>query len=657
MRCWRTIPLASAILLACGGGPRAQTFPHHRNADLVVFVTFGDKRPAAFDPRSPDPRVHAAYTQLSKLVGHDIEFHFDDALVPKWETDFDALFAECIETVAADLAQFAHDAPEAFATAAPRLACIEVTYDATAEHEWSSRLDGDGNLRIVLTPEAWRLIPDRAVSRAILEADEDALLARYAGRAPEDVRPDEWPAYIDYLVRFGEGYDKERRQPLGSLNIEGNESKFRDLPRARVVLVMTRLADMMRDERPLGNASARARAYLLHKGLEMLEYAYNHDLEFARRAPPDSPWKRAETAWMGWLSGHFASLTVDERAEIMPHFYVRATYGSEHRFVDGVYPGFDAMGAGLGVFDEWIRAGHPVTREEGGGGQGAPQALFDAFVCPRVFRADGTPGSSPRACEHLFYDFVFDRPERREHFFVYVTGKKDPILATHVVANLGVTDAGVDLWQRMDADDATWRAAARVIADALFPQQTDLLLPEVKRLWRGNPGKRGALLYLVLRLDQYHNGGVDWAALPTVLGPRDASNETRDRIVGRDEFDAMLAFAPSAARDAWAVVPALSKGWSRVEVLVPYVERTPDMTVALSSLAQALCAEGNTGDLAKLRAYAGRRALEHPSEQRLLQNTVDIIDGCHPYRRPQPAPSYPFGPAPPGGFAKPELPH
>jgi hypothetical protein len=606
------------VLLGCGGGPQAQTFPHHRNADLVVFVTFGDKRPAAFDPRSLDPRVHAATTQLATLVRHDIEFHFDDALVPKWETDFDALFAHCIETVAADLARFAHDAPEPFARAARRLDRIEVTYDATAETEWSSRLDSHGNVRIVLTPEAWRLVPERAVSRAILDADEDALVARYSGRAPDDLPPDEWRAYVGYLERFGEGYDRERRQPLGSLNIEGNEARFRDLPRARVVLAMTRLWDLAGDARAPKDLSARLRAYLLRDGLEMLEYAYNHDLEFVRRAPPDSPWKRAEAAWMRWLLSRLAALTDDERARVTTHLYVRATYGSEHRFVDGVYPGLDAMGAGMAVFDEWIRAGHPITREEGGTAQGPPQSLFDAFVCPRVFRTDGTAGSPPRDCDRLFYDFALDRSDTRVRFFSYVVGKKDPALATHVVANLGVTDIGIDLWQRMDADDATWRAAGRVIADAAIPQQKDLLISEVKRLWRGHPGKRAALLYIVLRLDQYHNGEVNWGKLPAVLGAP----------VGRDELDAMLAFAPAAVRDAWAIVPALSKGWSRVDAIAPYVEREADMIGALAPLAQALCSEGNRADLAKLRAYTERRAQAHPSEQRVLRNAVETVDGC-----------------------------
>ena len=616
---WSTATLLSAVLLGCGGGPQAQTFPHHRNADLVVFVTFGDKRPAAFDPRSPDPRVHAAYTQLATLLGHDIEFHFDDALVPKWDTDFDALFAQCIETVAADLARFAHDAPEPFARAAKRLDRIEVTYDATAETEWSSRLDSRGSVRIVLTPEAWRLVPERAVSRAILEADEDALIARYSGRAPDDVPADEWPAYVGYLERFGEGYDRERRQPLGSLNIEGNEARFRDLPRARVVLAMTRLSDLAGDTRARKELSARVRAYLLRDGLEMLEYAYHHDLEFVRRAPPDSLWKRAEAGWMRWLLSRFAALTDGERAKVATHLYVRATSGSEHRFVDGVYPGLDAMGAGLAVFDEWIGAGHPITREEGGTARGPPQSLFDAFVCPRVFRTDGTAGSPPRDCDHLFYDFALDRADTRARFFSYVVGKKDPALATHVVANLGVTDLGIDLWQRMDADDATWRAAGRVIADALIPQQKDLLFPEVKRLWRGHPGKRATLLYVVLRLDQYHNGEVDWGKLAAALGAP----------VGRDELDAMLAFAPAAARDAWAVVPALSKGWSRVDAIAPYVERSADTIGALAPLAQALCSEGNKADLAKLRAYAERRAQAHPSDQRVLRNTVETVDGCH----------------------------
>ncbi len=637
-RGWAAIPIALVALTACATGPQAQTFPHHRNADLVVFVTFGDKRPAAFDPRSPDPRVHAAYTQLSKLVGHDIEFHFDDALVPQWETDFDALFAQCIETMAADLARFAHDAPEAFARAAGRLARIEVSYDATAEREWSSRLDADGNVRIVLTPDAWRLIPERAVSGAILDADEDALLARYTGRAPDDVRPEEWPAYVDYLERFGEGYDKENRRHLGSLNIEGNEPKFRDLPRAEVVLAMARLSDLASDARPAKPLPAKVRTYLLHDGLEMLEYAYHHDLEFARRAPPDSPWKRAEAAWMRWLLLHLATLTDGERAEIMPHLYIRANYGSEHRFVDGVYPGLDPMGAGVAVFDAWIRAGHPTTHEEGGAAHGPPQSLFDAFVCPRVFRNDGTAGSPPRDCDRLFYDFVFDRPDRRERFFTYVVAKKDPALATHVMANLGVTDVGVDLWQRMDADEETWRAAARVVADALFPQQTDLLFPEVKRLWRGYPAKHGALLYLLLRLDQYHNGGVDWGKLPAVLGVRDG----RDGAVRREDLEAMLAFAPAAVRDAWAVVPAMSKGWSRVEVIAPYADRAGDMAGALPPLAQALCSEGNAGDLAKLRAYAGRRSQEHPSEQRLLKDTIDAVDGCHLAGGSQPRPSSPL---------------
>ena len=630
--------LVSAILAGCAGAPRAQTFPHHRNADLVVFVTFGDKRPAAFNPRSPDPRVHAAYTQLSKLVGHEIEFHFDDALVPRWETDFDALFARCIETVAADLARLARDAPDAFARAAGRLSRIEVTYDATAEREWSSRVDADGNVRIVLTPEAWQLIPERAVSAAVLSGDEDALFARYKGRAPEDVRPDEWPAYVDYLERFGEGYDPERRQRLGSLNIQGDEAKFRELPRARVVLAMTRLSDLAGGGRAPGELSARVRAYLLREGLEMLEYAYHHDLEFARRAPGDSSWKRAEAAFMRWLSDHLASLTNAERAELLPHFYVRATYGSEHRFVDGVFPGLDAMGTGLGVFDEWIRAGHPVTREEGGAAQGPPQSLFDAFVCPRVFRADGTVGSPPRDCDRLFYEFALDRPDRRARLFSYVVGKRDPALAAHATANLGVTDAGIDLWQRMDADDGAWLAGARVIADALVPQQSDVLLPEVKRLWRGHPGKRGALLYVLLRLDAYHNGGIDWGKLPAVLGGP----------VGRDDLGAMLAFVPAAAREAWAVVPALSKGWSRVDLIAPYAERVEKMTEALAPLAQALCGERNPSDLARLRAYARGRAAQHPSEQRVLQNTIDAADGCRPAGAPRPGSALPLSVEPRG---------
>jgi hypothetical protein len=106
-----------------------------------------------------------------------------------------------------------------------------------------------------------------------------------------------------------------------------------------------------------------------------------------------------------------------------------------------------------------VAAGHPVTQQEGGSADTPARSLYDTFVCPRLLRDDGTPASSPNACEKLFYTFVGDRPEARAHFSAYVAGKRDPALAMQVVANLGVTDAGVDLWQALDGDDPSWKAA------------------------------------------------------------------------------------------------------------------------------------------------------------------------------------------------------
>src|SRR4051812_2863785 len=88
-------------LVACGASP-APSSP--RRPDLTLEVTFGRGEKPKFDPNSTDPRVHKAYAQLTELVGHAVNFHFDESIIPKWLGDFDTLFAECVETVVGDLA-------------------------------------------------------------------------------------------------------------------------------------------------------------------------------------------------------------------------------------------------------------------------------------------------------------------------------------------------------------------------------------------------------------------------------------------------------------------------------------------------------------------------------------------------------------------------
>jgi hypothetical protein len=92
-------------LAACGEkAPPARASHEGRKPDVTLEVFFGTREKPRFDPRAPDPRVRKAYAQLTELVGHAVAFQFDEALVPKWTSDFDTLFARCIETVAADLA-------------------------------------------------------------------------------------------------------------------------------------------------------------------------------------------------------------------------------------------------------------------------------------------------------------------------------------------------------------------------------------------------------------------------------------------------------------------------------------------------------------------------------------------------------------------------
>jgi hypothetical protein len=593
--------------LAACGSPQAQTFPHHRNADMVVFVTFGNARPASFDPRSPDPRVHADYTQLSQLVGHDIEFHFDDALVPQW-TDFDGLFAQCLETVAADLSRLAHDQPTLFTRVAPRLQRIDVTYDATAAHDWRATADADGNVHVVLVPETSQLVPPGAVREALLEADEKAFAARFLKRGPDDVSPSEWSDYVDYLLRDGESGDS---RPKGL----SEQQRFESTPRAQVVLAMTRLADLVP---PTDPTTTRVRKYLVEQGLDMLESAYWNRMTLVQQASPDSAWKRAEAAWMKWLLSRMPTLTDAERLHLYPHFYVKTMGADAGHFQGAAFPGLDRMALGLSVFDAWIAAGHPVTQIEGGSAPSPSGSLYDTFVCARLFRPDGTVASRPNACDEVFYRFALDGSDARARFFQYVAQKRDAALATQVFGDLGVTDDALDLWPKLSDDDASWRAATRVLADASSPDDKDRLWPEIRRQWKASPAKHGALLYLVLQIDRYHNGKVDWSALRTDLGGP----------VTRDDFGALLEASPQALSRAYVVLPALSTGWSRMDLLGPRLAQMAEPGRGLANLAQALCDEGNQADLAKLGAFATTVAHEKPSQQPYTSNALDVVQRC-----------------------------
>jgi hypothetical protein len=614
-RRWLAV-LALAWLPACAASAPAASAG--RPPDLTIEVSFGDHdRPPSFDPRSPDPRVRKAYAQLVDLLGHDFRFHFDEALLPRWTFDFDAIFAQCIETIVADLARLRRRSPDVFPQDVRDLVGIDVAYSATALDDAESHLDDGGTVRVVLTPRAWRLVPDGAVSSALLERRERAADRAYDHRDPAAVPREQWPAYWAWLQ-----HAKGTASPVPNA---GDDLVY--YVDAWHIAAAARFAGVLR---PKGPEDLRREVdRWLASGARFFGDGYTHHADVVRGLPAGAWWRQAETAWVRWAGDAWPTMENATRVELL-----RAVlpWGGV------AFPGLDILSMGFDVIGLWIAAGHPPVAPDSE--HDARGDLYETVVCPGRTTDDGRIERSSK-CD-AWYDFALNDGARRKRLLDWMLAKKDVEAAAALVygtsrpTNNGrIVDPAqwpvtLSVWRGLSGDDALWRCATRVIADALASYGAPLY-DEAALTWRRAPRLRGPLLYVIASLARDDTYLFKWEDLPGALGGP----------VAAAEFDAFLAQWPPAFALAASTWPALGGGWSRADVLGAHLGGVLDearvreggvrqVASALEDLGARMCA-GRDGarERDRLRLAVAARARAHADEARGLATAIDALaEGC-----------------------------
>jgi hypothetical protein len=582
----------------------------------IEVVGRGDKLP--IDTRFA--RLEAATKQLASIVGHPVHIQIDGALLPDWRPGLEEALARAVENVVRDLDALDKHEHEAFAYAAPKLRRIECRYEPTARRESATFDDGSGVARASMPADRGDLVPPGTIARALAAAYEHHVTSAFADKSPDDVPRGELAAYFDHITSKREGAQSE--QPLA------------EHPRARAIANVVRVWELA--ERGSG-LDARARDWLIDEG-SFFQRGYALQADAVRAMPAASAWKRAEAAYVRFLSRAISSLDDDRELKM-----VRLLYGRESA---SAFPGFDRLAFGLSLADEWIRTGHPAVST------GGPRAaLYEFVLCPAPRDKSGHHSISPR-CDRIFYRDALATEAGRRKLADALTSRNDAAFteaAFVALARLGARDA-LALWREVQSHAATWKIAAEIVLDEIAETaDKGLVAEEAVRLWRDRADAHGVALALLAASDRYDNGAVAWKELPQRLG---APVEAAD-------FASYLDADYRSISRASVVWPALSPGWSRADVIVPRLDRwldeprvredDPQNPIrALLAIIQRMCNDGARADLAKVRAYLEGRQRSHPAER--LLGLIDETQRCKPPRPgapPAPRGTGPIGPPPP----------
>jgi hypothetical protein len=564
-----------------------------------VIVMPSAKAKGHFDASSP--RVKKADADITRLLGHSLEFYFDAALVPTWADGFEYLSIAAIETAADTLARLRSQQPEIFAWSAPRLKRIEWDYSATNEHTKHSFDPKTGILRIVLTPRSENQSSEDAIRFSLGRAYAQNADGRFAGGDPASFSGDERARYVDYLVGFAYGREKERHPPT-------KEEEATDPVQARVILLVLRAWTVYQGDAP---QEQKLRKFLVEQAAHVASMRRSNWERLARLSP-DADERRMESAYVAWLNASFDALTERERVAI---FEEAAFADRDER--ERPFPGFDYSALWLRTLPRWLAAGHPAERQ--GQAEWDRQHLFDLVLDPVRMDKDDVIGCVSQ--KNVTYEAAVKDSNVRDRMFAAAFDARDPAALKLVMANmLGLPkpDLALVFWRAAMRDDASFVAVSRIVAGyAGRCSHGDAIFDVLPGLWKENatPVRRGVLLYVARHFGSKRDDFPRW------FGP-----------LTQKEWEAYLDAEPDALREIHFQWPLLGKGYSHAAPVLARLDRwlTEDparhqsiLAETMDTLARDLCAEGNTSDLGKLHDWLGARANAHPSEVRALQTALD----------------------------------
>jgi hypothetical protein len=193
-----------------------------------------------------------------------------------------------------------------------------------------------------------------------------------------------------------------------------------------------------------------------------------------------------------------------------------------------------------------------------------------------------------------------------------------------------VKEAVLYFWQGLKTDHERWTWAGRLIGIHINVSYDlyESVYDEAALQWKKLPRDRGLLLFLLSRVSTYGRTQVSWEKWSDVYGERPGQKELAQFLHKEQLFVAI-----GELRHIW---PALTDGWSRLDVILPKLDSyfddprqsaiEPSRIYSMEHLAGNLAKEGSIADLERLRSYFIERSSKHPSEERRFRDVVKSID-------------------------------
>lgn len=606
------------LLVACAPAAKGVTID---NKVTVVITPRPDRMP--FDPRSA--RLSAATDQLAEAAGHPIAIDVDAAMVPEFKSSFEEALGKSFEEMALDLKELKRESPDAFAWGVPQVEHVSLRYDATLTRD-DVTFDASAHaIRVKGPARRDSLVPAGTLYGPIAQAYSDFVRGRYANMRPSQVPVAERRTYFSALTGG---------LPRSSRNRPKESSNLADAPEAKLILDIFELRGLP------GNDASLLKSIdgWLHGRADFFRDAYINRADVVRQLPPSCAFHAAEAAYAKWMLDVFRApeTTEPQRLEIEKEIYV-VSYTSERERQDGrthpswAWPTIDRFAFGLSVVDDWRKAAHPTPITQP---RVTPSQAF--IVCPK-----GEPHTSYGGldCKEDFYRFAVESPGGPKRLVSALVERNDPEFATVTFYAIHGQPDQLALLRALEPSPVVWSAGMRRLTDAIHNDGNRDLLEESQRIWLERPAYRPLVLRLLAHMDIYDHGNVPWREFAESYGQK----------ASRSDLDAYLHEGSDAMGHLPLVWPALDRGYSRAEIIIPKLDAfladkarneshnnaSPHDT--LRGIIARMCAEKNTADLAAMRNYLLQRVSAHPGE-----SFASIADSakdreCQPAPPPPPA--------------------
>lgn len=611
------------------GGCRERSINVHSTVHVTVHAgPNAGKAPATIDRN--DPRIAIAQREIGDILGRDVSFEVDAALVPHFDSALHGAFVEALETTVTSLQYLRARQPELLEYAVAHWKTLRWKYTPSQQREYPEFDTRSGLMVVAVIPDDRRLLFADTLGLTFERAVEREHAARYHDMAPEKVPAPEHAAYFEYVTR---GRVPER--PDGS-RIPHEEV---DLLRLDRVLA---LYPHIRDEALL----AKARSWLVQAGSRLRRLV----VEPRADARTTTLVRRNHPRWIAWLNAHHAELSERELEQVAELMFRR-----HHHPMEPFRQGFDAIAFSRPHVHAWVES----QRRTPDAPKPVREKLAEEIVCP--YKQDSHSGrwSAWGHCTGVVFSDLAGDPAGRKTLARWLVAERSDALTRAAVLH-SLRERGSDVVPPLV--DALLphppQAEIAIVALAEAPHwgrgssslpEPEALVRHIPRWWRDHPKLRPQLLYLLSELAAHYEGIVVWSKLPQFLGSKISARE----IAGYLEL---------GPRPLWSIehfAVSFSDGWQRSAVLVPALrqwlerytqagQRGPEPHYVTERVIRVFCAAGNERDYAELQTFLLEYLESHPSQRNNLHSfaTSPGSQQCPKWRkrgRQEPTPEPLFG--------------